>query len=212
MKNKRGFTLIEVIAVIVILGLIIVIAIPFFQGSLSVFRDDYYGELEKNALNSGKEFFKENKLFLPNRFLDTQKIDYATLVNQSFLDEVKDYNGKKCNESKSYVIAVKTGVDKYDYATCTRCEEDDYENTNSVYCSDAWDNDKGFTEVVFDNPPDVYVYRGTSREKLKELVVVYPDIRRCLGVDSCTKEVKRVSAKGSAGVQGCACYLQVTHP
>ena len=200
MKNKRGFTLIEVIAVIVILGLIVLIALPFFQGSLSTFREDYYDELEKNSLNSGKEFFKENKLFLPNRFLDTQKVDYATLVNQGFFEEVKDYNGKKCDNKNSYIIAVKTGVDKYDYASCTKCEEDDYENTKSIYCSEAWDNDKGFTEVVFDAPPDVYVYKGTTREQLKEKVVVYPDIRRCLGVGTCVKEVTRVSAKGEAGV------------
>ena len=200
MKNKRGFTLIEVIAVIVILGLIVLIALPFFQGSLSTFREDYYDELEKNSLNSGKEFFKENKLFLPNRFLDTQKVDYATLVNQGFFEEVKDYNGKKCDDKNSYIIAVKTGVDKYDYASCTKCEEDDYENTKSIYCSEAWDNDKGFTEVVFDAPPDVYVYKGTTREQLKEKVVVYPDIRRCLGVGTCVKEVTRVSAKGETGV------------
>ena len=47
MKNK-GFTLIEMIAVVIILGLIILIAVPFFTGSLSVFRNDYYNDLRNN--------------------------------------------------------------------------------------------------------------------------------------------------------------------
>ena len=42
MKNREGFTLIELIAVIIILGLVLIIAIPFFTGSLKEFRNDYY--------------------------------------------------------------------------------------------------------------------------------------------------------------------------
>ena len=201
MKRERGFTLIEVIAVIIILGLIVLIAVPFFQGSLTTFRDDYYDNLETNVTSSAKEFFRDNKLFLPNRYLDTQKIDLNALNEEKYLKSVKDYNGQNCDNVGSYSIAVKVGADEYEYATCMNCPEDEYESAKSIYCGEAWDNSKGFTEVVFDNPPDVYVYRGTSREKLKELVVVYPDIRRCLGVGTCVKEVKRVSAKGSAGVQ-----------
>ncbi len=201
MNNKKGFTLIEIIAVIVILGLILIIAVPFFQGSLNVFRDDYYSELSNNINDSAKEFFKDNRLFLPNRYLDTQKVDLNTLNDQKYLEQVVDYNGKKCNSNNGYVIAVKTGIDKYEYAACFECEEDDFSYKDNVYCSEAWDNNKGFTEVVFDAPPDIHVYVGTSREKLKELVVVYPDIRRCLGVGTCVKEIKRVSAKGDIGVQ-----------
>ena len=202
MKNKKGFTLIEVIAVIVILGLIIVIAIPFFQGSLNTFREDFYTNIETNITTSAKNFFKDNRLFLPNRYLDSQKISLDTLLNEGYLsDEVVDYNGKKCDINDGYVIAVKTGNDKYEYEACFKCSEDDFDHTTNSYCSEAWDNSKGYTEVVFDAPPPVYIYLGTSREKLKEEVVVYPEIRRCLGVGSCKKEIVRVSARGDMGVQ-----------
>jgi type IV pilus assembly protein PilA len=201
MKSKRGFTLIEIIAVIVILGLIVLIAVPFFQGSLEVVREDYYSALENSILNSSKDFFSDNKLFLPSKFLDTQKINLTTLIEEHYIDDVKDYNGKKCDIKDSYVIVVKTGTEKYEYATCTRCSEDDYDHTDNLYCSEAWDKNKGFTEAVFDAPPDVYIYKGTSREVLKEQVVVYPDIRRCLGTGTCTKEVKRVYGKGDINAQ-----------
>ena len=60
MKREKGFTLIEVIAVIVILGLIVLIAIPFFQGSLTTFRDDYYdttnASIESIVINLNKNF------------------------------------------------------------------------------------------------------------------------------------------------------------
>ena len=201
MKDRRGFTLIEIIAVIVILGLVILIAVPFFQNSINVFRDDYYSSLESSIINSSKEFFSDNKIFLPNRYLDTQIIHYDALINEKYIEEIKDYNGNQCDLSKSYAIVVKTGIDTYEYATCTKCSEDDYDFTDSIYCSEAWSNGKGFTEVVFDAPPDVYIYKGTSREQLKEQVVVYPDIRRCLGVGTCQKEIKRVNAKGDVNAQ-----------
>ena len=201
MKNRDGFTLIEIIAVIVILGLIIVIAVPFFQGSLNEFRDDYYDGLATNINNSAKAFFKDNRLYLPNRYLDTQKVDLDTLNDQRYIKDIKDYNGKNCDSRNGYVLAIKTAMNEYEYAACFECTEDDYSYTSSIYCSEAWDSNKGFTEVIFDAPPDVLVYVGTSREKLKEKVVVYPDVRRCLGVGSCTKEITRVSARGDMGVQ-----------
>ena len=125
-----------------------------------------------------------------------------TLNAEEYLDEVKDYNGEACDINASYVISVKVAREKYDYALCLRCSNDDYENTNSEYCDSAWDNNYGYRKVVYDEPKTVYVYKDTSREKLKELVVAYPNIRRCRGLDaSCTDYIKEVSGKGDEGIQ-----------
>jgi type IV pilus assembly protein PilA len=95
MKNKKGFTLIELIAVIVILGLVLLIAIPFFSGSLKVFRDDYYSTLNGSMKNAGQNFFTDNRSFLPHSYLKSQVIDLNTLEDKRYINEVKDYNGDK---------------------------------------------------------------------------------------------------------------------
>ena len=202
MKNRKGFTLIELIAVIVILGLVLLIAIPFFSGSLKIFRDDYYNNLNGNMLNAGKEFFNDNRLYLPHKYLDSAIVDANTLNEEQILEELKDYNGNKCEKYESYVIAIRKSMDEVTYDTCIKCLDDNYDNFDEKEaCSLAWKEGEGFSEVIFDQPPPVYIYKGTSRSELKKLVVTYPDIRRCLGKSGvCEQEIMRVSGKGENGV------------
>ena len=210
MKDKRGFTLIELIAVIVILGLVLLIAIPFFSGSLKTFRSDYYKNLNGNIKNSGQNFFTDNRAFLPHNFLKSQVIDVNTLEEKRYVNPVKDYNGEKCDTKDSYVIAVKLSRDEYAYTTCLKCSSDEYDDSDqSEYCDPAWRDDTGlgYTDVSFVAADDVHVYKGTSRSDLKKLVVAYPTVKRCKGKpgDPCTKEsgnlIKEVTAAGEDGIQ-----------
>ncbi len=47
MKNKNGFTLIEIIGSVIILGIISIIAVLTFGSLLKGFREDYYEEQKK---------------------------------------------------------------------------------------------------------------------------------------------------------------------
>ena len=40
--NKKGFTLVEIISAVIILGILVIIAVITFSGSMKEFRDDYY--------------------------------------------------------------------------------------------------------------------------------------------------------------------------
>ena len=202
MKNRKGFSLIELIAVIVILGLILIIAIPQFTGSLKTFRTDYYKSLDGNVLNSGKAFFSDNRIYLPNKYLDSAIVDVNTLIDEKYLKELKDYNGASCNIKESYVIAIRKSKDEITYDVCIKCLNDNYDNFDEKEsCSIAWKEGEGFSEVIFDKPEPVWIYKGTSRSELKKLVVTYPDIRRCLGkAGVCEQEIMRVSGKGENGV------------
>ena len=202
MKNKKGFTLIELIAVIVILGLVLIIAIPFFSGSLKTFREEYYTSLNGNMLNAGKQFFSYNRLYLPHNYLDSAIVDANTLNEEKIIKELKDYNGNACDKFESYVIAIRKSKDEVTYDTCLKCLDDNYDNFDEKEaCSLAWKEGEGFSEVIFDKPQPVWIYKGTSRSELKKLVITYPDIRRCLGkAGVCEKEIMRVSGKGENGV------------
>lgn len=52
-KQKRGFTMIELLAVLVILGIIMVIAVPSVVGYLQGARNDYYDQLEESVKTVG---------------------------------------------------------------------------------------------------------------------------------------------------------------
>ena len=62
MKNK-GFTLIEIIGAIIIIGIIGVIATVVFTNNLRGFREDYYTETIRSLTESGKEFFNDNRKY-----------------------------------------------------------------------------------------------------------------------------------------------------
>ena len=47
--NKKGYTLIEIIGAVIILGIIAIIAVAPFTRNLRGFRDDYYAQ-EENFL------------------------------------------------------------------------------------------------------------------------------------------------------------------
>ncbi len=170
MKNRKGFTLIEIIGVVIILGIIALIAIPIITNNIESFRTTYYKNLSNNILNSGKDFYTDNRVYRPVGLLESSTVELRTLSTQKYIKGVVDYNGKSCNQD-SYVRIVKVGRDKYEYSICLRCEEDEYANVSSIFCDSAWDrSDNIGTELGA--IPNIYVYKGTSRDVVREKVKI----------------------------------------
>ena len=61
MKNKKGFTLVEIIAAVIILGIISLVAVINYTGSMKEFRDSYYSSLEKTMVEDRLQFLNHKK-------------------------------------------------------------------------------------------------------------------------------------------------------
>ena len=127
MKDKKGFTLVELLSTIAILAIILGIASASYIGIKRHIRRSYYNTLEESILISGGEYFSYTT-DKPNIFGDEKKISLEKLVDGKYITEVIDQKGKSCNLSDSYVMAYKNSSDKNDYYVCLKCPDDDYPN------------------------------------------------------------------------------------
>lgn len=131
MKNIKGFTLIELLSTILILGIIIVIAVPFISYLINGNNKEYYSGLEKMILSSGKDYFMDNRSVLPKEIKTTSAVSLKTLIEDSYIDQVKDKDGNYCTGN---VIATKKDNSEYEYVTCLIC--------GSNYITDGCDENK----------------------------------------------------------------------
>ncbi len=176
MNNKKGFTLIEIIAAVIILGIISIVAIITYTNSMQEFRESYYSSLERTLTESGKEFFEDNRNYRPTSVFAAQKVPISILESRSYVDEILDYSGNKCDRS-SYVIAIKAAKNDYIYHACLVCSEDTFSNLEDKYCDSSWD-DQSTIQPDIDHFDDAYVYKNTSQEKLRDKLLVSVSIAK----------------------------------
>ena len=195
MKNNKGFTLIEIIGAIIILGILLIIAIPYMNRNLETFRADYYNSIEETILASGKNFYTDNRKYLPSSFLESSKVSINTLESQKYMDEILDYEGNSCNKD-SYVIVIKKSKTAYDYYLCLICEGDNYDTTEKNECDSVWEKNDTLT-IELGEPPVAYIYKDSTREEVKEKLKISADIVR---YNNEGEEIARVNGEGEENI------------
>ena len=203
MKNKKGFTIIELLAVIVILGLIIVVAIPAINKELAKFREKYYIELENTVKAAGQDYIGDKRFAKPKKLLNTNIIKASDISDKNYMDSIKDYRGHECDnedDSYSYVVIVKLDDKKYEYQTCLKCSDDEYEtdtsNTDLDLCNPAWLNNDNITyNGLSDNSDEIiWVYYGTDFEEIERQVgITYGVVKR----DASGHEIATIAEGGT---------------
>ncbi|MBR4672181.1 MAG: InlB B-repeat-containing protein [Bacilli bacterium] len=194
MKNKKGFTLIEIIAAVIILGIISIVAVVTYTSSMKEFRDNYYTSLERTLVESGKEFFEDNRSYRPTSIFTAQKVPISILESKAYIDDITDYNGNKCDKS-SYVIAIKAAKNDYIYHACLACSEDTYSNLEDKYCDSSWD-DPTTVKPDLAAMEDAYVYKNTPQDKLRE------KLRTAVSITKFDREGNVVDSINGDGVDG----------
>ncbi len=143
MKNKRGFTLVEVLLVIVIISIITLLVMPNISDILSTGKNKKYKTIEdmvrtslelynidyKEDLWSNK--FSENDMNVKtyDREDANDGEDPETIIKQANPD--LDLNGCVINKLK----ITRTGTDTFTYDVCISCPNDG-SNYQSDYCKD----------------------------------------------------------------------------
>lgn len=128
-NKNNGFTLIELIATIAIMGIISILAFPSLNKVIATNKEkkfEYYAtSLEKGAKlyieSHSKDLWDENST-------GEKKISFLALKNDYL---VKDYKTDNitCDNDNTYVIVNKIGKNKYTYKAYLKCTK----NNNIVY-------------------------------------------------------------------------------
>ena len=125
--NTKGFSLIEILAVIVIIGVIATIAVPSVQeyiggGKLATFIA-YENSMEDAATNAVLDCIANNssRCNIPEKG-ETTKIYLNTLIEDGFIDGMKTPSGGSCDANKSFVRVENRGNLNYKFKVCLYCD------------------------------------------------------------------------------------------
>lgn len=144
-KNKKGFTLIEVLVSITIMGIITAIALPEVQQLQATNREKKFQTYADSLLSSARLFVDSNSVDLfGNRAVACATITYDNLKAKML---AKDYatNGITCANNDTYVVVNKT-ANKYTYdihLKCTKNGKIEYESKESLARCDSNSDDSG---------------------------------------------------------------------
>ena len=130
MKKSKGFTMIELLATIIILGLLITIAYTSVRNILNRGNNTYYESQENMIVLAGQDYFADYREKLPDEIGDTASVTLETLINESYIDPVKDDDENDCDFPGSRVFVQKITDRDYQYFVTLVCNR--YETTEDT--------------------------------------------------------------------------------
>lgn len=138
MKDKKGFTLTELLAVIVLIGVILAIAVPSYQSYVTRTRKEVVKSYQANIIDAANQYAAE--CIVKNTLVENfdQKNIWGELNFKNKADIEKDYNdikvyieSGKSKTSDLYCIKIKSPKnDSIDYTNCS--DEDDGASTSEI--------------------------------------------------------------------------------
>ena len=130
MKNKKGFTMVELLVSFVVMAFILGIGVVSYRFIIDKIASNYYDTLEEELLLAGSDYFTNHREDKPLSGYSAVYID--ELVGDKYIETLKDRNGNVCsknNDSKVFIYKTEAG---YDYEACLVCNE---YKTSGTYCN-----------------------------------------------------------------------------
>ena len=123
--NSKGFTLVELLAVIAILGIIMIVAIPGVTMLINRSKSDSRDSMEKTLEMAARSYASGNSQALPKVVGESTLIKAKDLKKTNFLKEdLVDYDKNSCMDD-SVVRIYKYANNGYTYTPYLYCEGDE---------------------------------------------------------------------------------------
>ena len=120
-KLGRGFTLIEILAAVTILGILSIVAIVSVNKVIQKSKQNHYITAENNLEMAGQSYLQQNRDYLPKTIGQKKKIPLKTLVDKNYIEPIKDYSDNECDLDNSYVQVFKYSKEDYSYVAYLDC-------------------------------------------------------------------------------------------
>ena len=121
---SKGFTMIELLTTVVILGILSVIAINSIQRILDKSESEYYSNQEENMILAAQTYYQNNRKELPKSIGQERKVTLKKLQDTKYIDAVNDRHKKVCNSTDSYVEVLKYTQKDYKYKVYLDCGDE----------------------------------------------------------------------------------------
>jgi len=124
--NNKGFTLIEILAAVTIMGILAGIGVASYTRYQEKVRNDSYEAMEKSAYAAAQNYLQSTGSIVPEE-PNYRTIDVQTLVDGGYLNELIDPRTKNTHcHSGSYVKVTKkpsvgTKLEEYTYIVTIKC-------------------------------------------------------------------------------------------
>lgn len=194
MKNKRGFTLIELIGIIVIIAIISMIAIKTVTSKIEKSTEKAYNIQINNIIQATKKYMLENETE-DKYHLNTMCITIKNLQDKGYLEKGNIKNPKTSQNfdvDKNYV-KVKYNIEKnqYEYNFTDNCVYDIVTPASETILENTTlkiiNKDDGLYETT-----DSYVYRGLNPNNYFEF---HNEQWRIVSIDKETMMLKLINLK-----------------
>jgi prepilin-type N-terminal cleavage/methylation domain-containing protein len=130
--SKKAFTLVELLAVIVILGILIGVAVNGVANLIRKSKETSYAQQEKNVVMAAETYVQENKSDMPKDIGESVNVSVNTLKDTNYLKkDISNADGESCMES-SYVRIYKLSKTEYTYTPYIYCGDDEVPEVEEV--------------------------------------------------------------------------------
>ncbi len=127
--NKKGFTMIELMATITLLGIMLTLAVVSVSKYLSKARNTVYRDYEDTLKNATTNYFLNHTGLLPEiNDANGTKVLATTLIDEGYLENMKDpkNNSFNCNNNSYVIVTRKDNVGfnmDLEYKVCLVCSK-----------------------------------------------------------------------------------------